>query len=117
MHMHVNYISFMRTTIDLPPSIRQKLVSEAARRNSNGYSEIIVEALEQYFRTNADMRDDLISSLKGSMSGAVSNECDTERERYCSTDLGVGTMRFTTIFLRISIVSTRGLSTSVHSGD
>ena len=41
----------MRTTIDLPPELRQKLISEAASKNQKGYSNIIIEALNKYFKT------------------------------------------------------------------
>jgi hypothetical protein len=58
----------MRTTIDIPPELRKKLVEEAAARNLRGFSSLIVEALRLYFgRTNAS-RESVIEKLKGSMS-------------------------------------------------
>ena len=38
----------MRTTIELPDDLRQRVVSEAAARNLKGYSPVIV-ALRAYF--------------------------------------------------------------------
>jgi len=51
--MHVLYIYTMRTTIEIPASLRQKLVSEAARQNLKGFSPIIVNALKEYFEHHA----------------------------------------------------------------
>ena len=47
MHVHVIYISNMRTTIELPAALRQKIVTEAARQNLKGFSPIIVKALKE----------------------------------------------------------------------
>ena len=58
----------MRTTVELPASLRQKLVNEAARRNVKGYSAIVVEALELYFQDAvSDRKDILVAALRGSM--------------------------------------------------
>jgi hypothetical protein len=59
----------MRTTIDLPSSLRQKLINEAVKKNLKGYSAIIVEALERYFDDidpTADFEN--IKNLRGSLS-------------------------------------------------
>ncbi len=54
--------------MELPASLRQKLVNEAARRNVKGYSGIIVEALELYFRDSDPTRSNLaITKLRGVM--------------------------------------------------
>ena len=58
----------MRTTIDLPPDLRQKLVSEAASRNMKGFSALIVDALKQYFGGTGKERAKAISQLKGCLS-------------------------------------------------
>jgi len=58
----------MRTTIDLPVNIRQKLISEAASRNLKGFSKVIIEALEQYFKFGAKKRKAAIQDLKGCLS-------------------------------------------------
>lgn len=38
----------MRTTIELPDELRERLLAVAAMRGEKGYSQIIVEALEKY---------------------------------------------------------------------
>ncbi len=58
----------MRTTIDLPVSIRQKLIAEAASRRLKGFSQLIVEALEQYFKSGKTARKDVLKNLRGSLS-------------------------------------------------
>ena len=72
MHMHSHYTSIegykiMRTTIDLPNDLRQKLISESAARNQKGFSSIIVEALRNYFDLKGNGRKKAIQSLKGCM--------------------------------------------------
>jgi len=69
----------MRTTIDIPPHLRQKLISEAAARHLKGFSNLVVEALEQYFAkgTNND-RKETASRLKGCLNEA---EYDDEMMR------------------------------------
>jgi len=58
----------MRTTIDLPNDLRQKLISESAARNLKGFSFIIVEALRNYFDIKKDSRKKSIQNLKGCLS-------------------------------------------------
>ena len=55
----------MRTTIELPNDLRQKLISESAARNLRGFSTIIVEALRNYFKKMENGRKKEIQSLKG----------------------------------------------------
>ncbi len=55
----------MRTTIELPNGLRQKLISESAARNLRGFSPIIVEALRNYFKKMENGRKKEIQSLKG----------------------------------------------------
>ena len=55
----------MRTTIELPENLRQKLASEAVGRNKKGFSEIIVEALEEYFQKGNEKTKAVIKRLKG----------------------------------------------------
>ena len=57
----------MRTTIDVPVHIRQRLSQEAMSRNLKGFSMIIIEALEKYFHSKSNDRKSTISRLKGSM--------------------------------------------------
>ncbi len=58
----------MRTTIELPDDIKQKLMMEAVSRNMKGYSRIIADALRDYFKTGHHKRKQLINSLKGCLS-------------------------------------------------
>ena len=59
----------MRTTIEIPASLRQKLVNEAVKKNLKGYSAIIVEALENYFNeTGTERGIGLLKQLRGSLS-------------------------------------------------
>ena len=55
----------MRTTIDLPADLRQKLIAEAASRHMKGFSALIVDALEQYLAKGDQERIKTISRLKG----------------------------------------------------
>lgn len=58
----------MRTTVDIPQNLRQKLIAEAARKNLKGFSPLVTEALRQYFSTETDSRDDVIANLRGCLS-------------------------------------------------
>ena len=55
----------MRTTIEIPENLRQKLVSETMIRHKRGFSEIIVEALEEHFRKGNEKTKEVIKRLKG----------------------------------------------------
>jgi len=44
----------MRTTIEIKPEHRAKLLELAARRGAKGFSELVGEALEVYLRAEAD---------------------------------------------------------------
>jgi len=44
----------MRTTIEMKPEHRAKLLALAARRGAKGFSELVGEALEAYLRAEAD---------------------------------------------------------------
>jgi len=58
----------MRTTIEIPAALRQKLVNEAVNRQMRGYSEIIREALEQYFTREEKNNLSGLRSLRGVIS-------------------------------------------------
>ncbi len=64
----------MRTTIDIPSDLRQKLIAEAATRHLKGFSPLIVEALEQYLSKGEEERLKTISSLKGCLDKDEYNE-------------------------------------------
>ena len=66
MHVHYTFIrEYMRTTIDIPNDLRQKLITEAARRNLKGFSLLVTEALKDYFNTKRNNREETIVKLKG----------------------------------------------------
>jgi hypothetical protein len=44
----------MRTTIEIKPEHRAKLLEIAARRGEKGFSGVVTEALEAYLRAEAD---------------------------------------------------------------
>jgi hypothetical protein len=44
----------MRTTIEMKPEHRAKLLALAARRGAKGFSELVGEALEAYLRAEAN---------------------------------------------------------------
>jgi hypothetical protein len=44
----------MRTTIEIKPEHRAKLLELAARRGAKGFSELVGEALDAYLRAEAD---------------------------------------------------------------
>jgi predicted transcriptional regulator len=44
----------MRTTIEISPEHRAKLLELAARRGAKGFSQLVAEALETYLRAEAD---------------------------------------------------------------
>jgi len=44
----------MRTTIEIKPQHRAKLLELAARRGSKGFSELVAEALDTYLEQEAD---------------------------------------------------------------
>ena len=67
MHTPVNHIFNMRTTITIPASLIQKLVKEAARRNAKGYSQIIEDALVEYFSKEHSTANEDLKSLRGCM--------------------------------------------------
>ena len=44
----------MRTTIEIKPEHRAKLLELAARRGAKGFSQLVTEALEAYLRAEGD---------------------------------------------------------------
>lgn len=47
----------MRTTVEIKDALRAELLKAAAERGQKGFSEIIEEALKQYFEGNRSVRD------------------------------------------------------------
>ena len=46
----------MRTTIEITPDHRAKLLELAARRGAKGFSQLVGEALDAYLRAEADRK-------------------------------------------------------------
>ena len=55
-------------TIEISNELRQRLILEAVSRNLKGFSEIIVDALEQYFKSYNSKRQKMVKNLKGCLS-------------------------------------------------
>lgn len=72
----------MRTTVELPDDLRQRVVSEAAARNLRDYSQVIVDALRAYFDGGQDGRQSAVARVRGSL-----NRQADERERRRLTEL------------------------------
>jgi predicted transcriptional regulator len=66
----------MRTTIELAPEHRAKLLALAARRGSKGFSAIVAEALEAYLRAEADREAQRRRAglLKGALAGGEADD-------------------------------------------
>lgn len=63
----MRYVIRMRTTIELPDDLRQRVVSEAAARNLRGYSQVTVDALRAYFDRRKDDRQSVVARVSGSL--------------------------------------------------
>ena len=57
----------MRTTIELPDDLRQRVVPEAAARNLRGYPQVIVDALRACFDGRQDDRQSAVARVRGSL--------------------------------------------------
>ena len=69
MHLHAcSSVVGMRTTIELPDDLRQRVVSEAAARSLRGYSQVIADALRAYFDGRPDDRQSVVACVRGSLS-------------------------------------------------
>ena len=68
----------MRTTIELPDDLRQRVVSEAAARNLRGYSPVIVDALRAYCDGREDDRHTVVARVRRSL-GAQAAEVEHRR--------------------------------------
>jgi hypothetical protein len=57
----------MRTTIEMKPEHRARLLELAASRGEKGFSTVVAEALELYLKAQRDRKNAIRSALKGSM--------------------------------------------------
>lgn len=62
----------MRTTVEIPDRLRAALHASAARRGLRGFSQLVEEALELYFKTLAERDDEVAEVL--ALGGSWSDE-------------------------------------------
>ena len=72
MHVHAGYNQSMRTTIEMKPEHRARVMELAANRGEKGFSAVVAEALDLYLEAQESRNDAIRSalSLKGSMKEA-----------------------------------------------
>ena len=73
----------MRTTIELPNSLRAKLLELAARRGEKGFSGIVREAIERYLDSLGARDEELrrAESLLGGLSDADADQLEASVRR------------------------------------
>lgn len=69
MHVHACDNENMRTTIEMKPEHRARILELAAKRGDKGFSTVVAEALELYLETQSGRTDEIQSALalRGSM--------------------------------------------------
>jgi len=73
----------MRTTVEIKPEHRAKLLELAARRGEKGFSAVVAEALEVYLEGNGQKQDLRRRALRlmGTLSGKEASRLRQETER------------------------------------
>ena len=76
MHMHVPYSWLVRTTIELKPEHRSRLLAIAARRGEKGFSSVVSEAIQAYLDAEGDRerRRHRALSVRGSLTASEAHE-------------------------------------------
>jgi predicted transcriptional regulator len=75
MHVHACDNRFMRTTIEIKPEHRARIVELAAKRGEKGFSHVVADALDLYLETSQH-RDEAVRaalSLQGCLSEAAAD--------------------------------------------
>lgn len=69
MHVHACHNGSMRTTIEMKPEHRARILELAANRGEKGFSTVVADALELYLKSQNDRKAAIRSALalKGSM--------------------------------------------------
>jgi hypothetical protein len=69
MHVHACDNESMRTTIEIKPEHRARILELAAARGEKGFSSVVAEALELYLKAQNDRKKAIRNALalKGSM--------------------------------------------------
>jgi len=72
MHVHACHTESMRTTIEMKPEHRARILELAATRGEKGFSTVVAEALDLYIKTQNARKSAIQKALglKGSMSDA-----------------------------------------------
>ncbi|MFP4431200.1 MAG: ribbon-helix-helix protein, CopG family [Spirochaetaceae bacterium] len=69
----------MRTTVEIPDGLREKLVEEATRRGEKGYSAVIERALRNYFGGPATTKAEIARQLRGSEKDETTADAEHRR--------------------------------------
>jgi len=83
MHVHACHNGDMRTTIEMKPEHRARVMELAASRGEKGFSTVVSEALELYLETQSHREDAIRSALalKGSMREAEASDLLAQTQR------------------------------------
>jgi predicted transcriptional regulator len=83
MHVHACHNKAMRTTIEMKPEHRARVMELAASRGDKGFSTVVAEALELYLQTQGGRTDAIRNalSLKGSIRGTVAAGLSTRTRK------------------------------------
>jgi hypothetical protein len=71
----------MRTTIEMKPEHRARIVELANARGDRGFSAVVGEALEMYLQAHIGRRDEIQKAFGLAASLVSSSECFRKRER------------------------------------
>jgi hypothetical protein len=76
MHVHACQNDFMRTTIEMKPEHRARLLNLAAIRGEKGFSSLVADAVDLYLESDGARRKAIEAalSLKGSMRETEADE-------------------------------------------
>jgi len=76
MHVHACHNKGMRTTIEMKPEHRKRLLELAADRGEKGFSGVVAEALDLYLETHKERRKAIRQAL--SLKGSLGDEDSAE---------------------------------------
>ena len=87
MHVHACNNGSVRTTIEIKPEHRVRLLELAASRGEKGFSTVVAEALELYLDAQSGRKNAIQSALalKGSMSEKEATSLLTRTEKIRAT--------------------------------
>jgi metal-dependent hydrolase (beta-lactamase superfamily II) len=87
MHMHVDHIGGMRTTVEISDSQRAKLLKLAAERGEKGFSRLVGEALERFLADEGSRKDRIRNALalEGTLDKKAADEMEASVRRIRST--------------------------------